>query len=73
MTTKHNFRLCVKCNHPLSDNDLVKTAYTKSNAASGAKTQLLIIADMLEETEKMEWYAEQIRKYCDWIKPIDGE
>ena len=64
-------KTCYQCGRPLLDNQHVKNAYNCINAACGAKTQLLIIADMLEENEGMKWHADQIRKYCEWINGME--
>ena len=58
---------CIKCGHPLSDNQLVKDAYTLNTTASWAKQQLTILHDVAKN-RGFYWFAEKAQKIADGIK-----
>jgi hypothetical protein len=58
---------CCKCGRPLSDNDLVKKAYTLNTTAAWAKSQLKILSDMADDHKLPDWVSRHARKIMDGI------
>ena len=61
---------CVKCAHPLSDNDLVKKAYRQNTTVGWAKNNLRILADMAEDRE-LHWFADEARRISEGLRYLD--
>lgn len=51
----------------LSDNDLVKKAYTLNTTAAWAKSQLKILSDMADDHKLPDWVSRHARKIMDGI------
>ena len=64
--------VCCKCRHPLADNLLVKRAWRMNTVNGWAKTQLRIIAEMLEDRGEV-WFANSISKIADNIELLKTE
>lgn len=66
------YRTCVNCGHPLSDNQLVKDAKKLDTTAAWAKKQLSILADMLDHRGQ-DWFAAELRSFADGIELLPRE
>ena len=53
---------CCKCGHPLDDNQRMKDALATNNAASWAKMNLRILAEMAEDRGLPAWYVDEVRR-----------
>jgi len=63
---------CVACEHPLSDNQLVRDAFILNTTATWAKQQLAILHDMAKDRGD-DWYAEKAQKIADGIQLLDAD
>jgi hypothetical protein len=61
---------CIKCAHPLQDNQLVKNAYRQNTTVSWAKMQLKILADMARDRD-IKWFAEPAEKFANGLRYLD--
>jgi predicted Abi (CAAX) family protease len=61
---------CIKCAHPLQDNQLVKDAYRQNTTVSWAKVQLKILADMARDRD-IKWFADQAEKIANGLRCLD--
>jgi hypothetical protein len=61
---------CVNCAHPLSDNQLVKDAFTANTAAAWAKQQLRILADMAGD-RGLAYFAGKMGEIADGIDLLE--
>lgn len=62
--------LCYNCNAPLSENKLVKRAYTQNGTVGWAKKQLKILADIAEDRE-LSFFAKEIRRIMEGMTLLD--
>lgn len=69
-TEREQLLTCYKCAAPLSDNQLVKTAYQMNTTVGWAKKNLRILADMADD-RGMDWFASEARRIMDGLVILD--
>ena len=69
---KEQYLTCIKCAHPLADNQLVKDAYKLNSTAVWAKGQLRILADMARG-RGFYWFADGVDKIMNDIRLMPQE
>lgn len=74
-TEREQYLTCINCAHPLSDNQMVKDAYTQNNVVAWAKGRLRVLADVADGMVGGGWFAAQVREINDGLEhlPIPGD
>jgi len=66
------YHTCVKCAHPLRDNQLVKDAFIQNGTVAWAKQSLRIIVEMLSEKERdQKWIIKELKKILDGLECLE--
>ncbi len=53
---------CIKCAHPLDDNQRMKDALVTNATAGWAKQNLNVLADMAFERGVPQWYVDEVKR-----------
>lgn len=59
---------CLKCAHPLADNELVKDGFKVNTTAAWAKGNLKILADMAEDNRLPQWFIAEVNRIKEGIR-----
>lgn len=70
-TLQEQKRTCIKCGHPLIDNQLVKNAYIQNTTVIWAKGQLKILADIAKD-RNLNWIAGLAEKIADGLEGLES-